>query len=192
MLAAITWKPGINDPTVIGWVATIGYGLAAYFCLMRWFHSRRNHPEGRALSTTWLLLAVGLLLLGLNKQLDLQTLLVQSGRQTTIALGWFEERRKLQFTFALLFGTIVITLFAVSVRRYGNFFRKHLLATIGTGLILSYVLLRSASVNHLGEGSGKKHHAIQQHWVNIIELAGIACVLICAAGWKRSEQMLKS
>ena len=50
---------------------------------------------------TWLVCA-----LGVNKQLDLQTLFTQLARDLAMAQGWYEERRRYQVAFIIAIGLL--------------------------------------------------------------------------------------
>ncbi len=107
LLAAVEdgrWRPGIGDPTVMGWVTVAAYLVAALGCgLAAW---REPMPDGTRRprsrpSRFWLVLAALMLALGINKQLDLQSLVTQIGRDVVRALGLYSERRELQLGFIL-------------------------------------------------------------------------------------------
>src|SRR3954464_9311371 len=94
------WRPGIGDPTFIGWFTVIAYFFAAYLC-------RRAAGEGlnrRKVRWFWNGLTVLLILLGINKQLDLQTELTFIGRDFAKATGWYEDRRIVQAIFIVFIG----------------------------------------------------------------------------------------
>ena len=117
------WHLGIGDPTPAGWLTVGVYALAA---ALSWRASRRASAEadidpsaGREASF-WRLLALGLLLLGINKQLDLQTLFTEVARQLAHAQGWYEERRRYQRIFIAgigLLGVLSAALGALWLRR---------------------------------------------------------------------------
>ena len=107
ILAAVEggrWRPGIGDPTVVGWVTVAAYLVAALGCgLAAW---REPMPDGTGRprarpSRFWLALAILMLALGINKQLDLQSLATQIGRDVITARGLYSVRRELQFGFIL-------------------------------------------------------------------------------------------
>ena len=67
---------------------------------MVWMADRRARRHGRPGSPVfWLTLALLLLFLGINKQLDLQTLLNDIGRRKARAEGWYGNRRYYQTMF---------------------------------------------------------------------------------------------
>ena len=76
------WKPGIGDPTVMGWVTVVGYFVAAVLLLYKRRLALSLFPSHWK-QHRWLLLGFALLMiaLGLNKQLDLQTFMTNVGRE---------------------------------------------------------------------------------------------------------------
>lgn len=75
----------------MSWLCVAAY-LTATLCSLRAFAARApdRHPKARSF---WLLLAIGLVGLGINKPLDLHDLAIQVGRDLSIAEGWYAERR---------------------------------------------------------------------------------------------------
>ena len=70
-MAGDRWRPGIGDPTVLGWATVAAYGVGMVFCVLAARRSRRN--VGDRVAPLWWFLAAMMLVLGINKQLDLQT-----------------------------------------------------------------------------------------------------------------------
>ena len=88
------WHFGIGDPTPIGWFTVFAYLAATLACGRVWLADRRAVRRGSPGSPIfWMVLTVLLLLLGINKQLDLQTLLNDVGRRMAKAEGWYDVRR---------------------------------------------------------------------------------------------------
>lgn len=170
---AIQWRIGIGDPSLLGWAITIGYFLAALACLQagRHLHGRSPTP-GTAL---WFVLGLGLALLGLNKQLDLQTLVIEVGRWVALANGWYAQRRRIQLDFALTTILAGATTAALAAKPITCFRRQHPLAIAGCGLIAGYVCLRLLSINHVDDTL--PHPAWLEDWLGWLELAGILLVL---------------
>ncbi len=69
------WQFGINDPTLIAWTIFVVYFIAVYFC---WRASTTELSRSQsAVRWIWRVLALLLVGLGLNKQLDLHQLVLQ-------------------------------------------------------------------------------------------------------------------
>ena len=67
------WSIGIGDPTFLGWFICFSYFVAVWICGDKALQAKRandNHPF-------WLAITIFLLFLGINKQLDLQSLFIQ-------------------------------------------------------------------------------------------------------------------
>ena len=92
-----------GDPTVLAWSITAAYLATAGLCF------RRARVEPSPTAGPWWLLASGTLLLGLNKELDLQTVIIGVGRSAAMAEGWYGARRVVQLSFLmfLFLGTAV-------------------------------------------------------------------------------------
>jgi len=123
----IEWSPTIGDPTLMGWLTVLAYFLTAWLCL-RAFNTERSGPERPYRQTIpallrvlrkswpdppllarraalWLFLAIVFFCLGINKQLDLQSLVTQVGRTVAHTQGWYDQRRMVQ---AILVGLVLI------------------------------------------------------------------------------------
>jgi hypothetical protein len=91
------WRPGIGDPTLMGWVTVAAYFITAVFC---WksaraedLRARRNSARSREALFWWAVFCF-LFLLGVNKQLDLQTWFTLSAKHVALKTGWYEQRHK--------------------------------------------------------------------------------------------------
>ena len=92
-LALNRWTWGFNDPTVMGWALTAAYFLAAVAA--GWAAGRTEAARPPMERAAWSLLAWSLLVLGLNKQLDLQNLLRDRARELYLEQGWYASRHLL-------------------------------------------------------------------------------------------------
>ncbi len=203
------WSPGIGDPTPVGWLTVVAYLVAAWSCYRallravprpprqavrialaglsslrpgRWGALGRAEPIAR-LGALWLCLAVLMLLLGVNKQLDLQTAVTEMGRILARSQGWYEERRWVQAAFVALVGLAgVAGLALVALLARGNL-GEAWLALVGTTLVVVFVLVRGSSFHHVDALVGTEIGGVRANWV--LELGGIACVVLGA--WRRAE-----
>lgn len=140
-LADLDWSPRIGDPGWLGWLTAGGYLLCALLCIWAARRSDRRRP--------WLALATIYVALGLNKQLDLQTLLTAVGRQLFRDLGLYDHRRAFQVAFML-----IVLLIALAA---GLWLWLHLiyagrgarLAALGAAITVAFVLIRAASFHHV-------------------------------------------
>ena len=96
------WSPGIGDPTIGGWVTVALYLLASFSC---WTSARKIRlKDARCLQErrAWRCISALFLALGINKQLDLQTALTETGRVLAHYQGWYAQRQLVQLAFIAL------------------------------------------------------------------------------------------
>src|SRR5689334_3062959 len=149
------WELGIGDPTVVGWVTVGAYFIAAVLC---WACARRywklQGPERNVGRFYWTTFTIALVLLGINKQLDLQTWFTLFGKHLALSEGWYEKRRTFQATFigavalsgaASLIGLRVLISRASSPMRWALF---------GGVFLVCFVIIRAASFHHVDQMLG--------------------------------------
>ena len=162
-----------NDRTTFAWVIVILYFAAAGASF--WAAAG---PESRE-RYFWIATGILLVLLGLNKELDLQAVLTQQTRAFVRDLGLYEERRLMQVAFLVsltIAGLLAGFMLGAWLRRSSKPAKA---AAAGIVLLFAFVVMRAASFHHI------------DHWVTIdiaglrsgwwLELAGIAVIGISAA-----------
>jgi len=169
------WSPGIGDPSALGWVTTVAYLVTA---TLAWGVVRRTPrllSEARRERSLWKLLAAGFLLLGINKQLDLQSALTEIGRMMAQDEGWYDERRRVQLAFVVVVAALAVAL-AVALFVLGRRAGRDLqIALVGSALVCCFVVIRAASFHHMDLLLGSSWIGIRLN--NILELGGIGIVL---------------
>jgi hypothetical protein len=176
------WKPGIGDPTVLGWVTTIAYFVAAGLCGAYALQAQRGQSDGKVVhrqsfsrpsnSVFWWSLTIFMLLMGINKQLDLQVLVLQIARKISLEQGWSAERtivRKWMVVCSAFVGLILIMWLVWVFRRV---WRRYALALFGVALLGGFLLIRASGgrVTILG------HHPGHFPMFRVIEIGGIVCI----------------
>ncbi len=196
------WSPRIGDPSIMGWLTVAAYFAAAIACGFAARAERRLHVGGstvhpifwksdqfRIAPTTgakspgrrasfWWLLLLAMLVLGINKQLDLQSLLTAVGRRLAHEQGWYQDRQVVQRAFILgvaIVGAGGLALLAVLFR---SVLLRRPLAAIGLVFLYGFVLIRAASFHHVDAFLKDEILGIRMNW--LLELGGIACVLTSA------------
>lgn len=167
--AAGRWSPGIGDPSVMGWVTVGVYLLAAVQCARK----SRNSDSLREGNKFWASLAVVLFLLALNKQLDLQSLFTQIGRDVALQQGWYAQRRWVQGGFIAALGLAAATLAWWLRRSLGEASQR--LAAIGLTLLMAFVVMRAASFHHMDILINTAVAGIRMNWV--LENASLVVIL---------------
>ena len=173
------WTVGIGDPTVAGWITVAVYFLAAFLA----FRARHAEQPERG---WWLAMAGLMLLLGINKQLDLQSLFTEIGRTVARAQGWYnEERRVVQMDFIiamLVTGVLTAIVLALTVgRRVRNWARVSMIAVCALG---AWVLIRATSFHHVDEMLGYRFAGLRYN--TLLELGPLSAIALAA--WKAGER----
>ena len=181
-LANLGWQPQWDNPDVRGWSVVAAYIIAAACCARAAAARREPGPEERRASAAWRLLALGLLFLGINKQLNLQTLLIVLGRHAAAGGGWMEKRRLAQLIFSAVFTVAGLLLFWFLRVRFRRFFARNRWVPIGLTVLFLFVLIRAASINHVFQWAGiqAKNSSSDKEWTWVLEIGGSACLAFAA------------
>ena len=169
-----TWSPGIGDPGPRGWITVAAYLAAAVLAL------RAGRGEAAArVRLFWFALGAGLLLLAVNKQLDLQSALTAAGRCAAKAGGWYDHRAGVQRAFV---GTVGLSA-VIAAAALATFMRRHLCrlwpAILGACALLAFVAIRAAGFHHVDRLIGQGAFGVT---VNLaLELGGLALIAWGAA-----------
>ena len=139
------WHAGIGDATVFGWLTVAVYLLAVLRCVFKAYASKKFGGNYHF----WIYLAAFLLLLGLNKQLDLQSWFTEALKDSAQAHGWYEQRRPVQVAFIVALG-LGMLLALISFRLFlANTWRHYTFTWVGIILLCTFILMRAASFHHV-------------------------------------------
>lgn len=194
-LMQIHWMPGIGDPTLMGWVTVAAYFTAFFFsvaCAM--LADNGNSMEKATIHRRlWCFIALTLLGLGINKQLDFQTLITEVGRVLAKRQGWYEHRKTVQVLFiaAVACGCIYSLLFIWHTVE--NVWKKNRLALVGMVFLVSFILIRATSSHGVDKMLGLNLSGIKMNC--LFELGGIAFIWISSLihlkhGFRKSRQVV--
>ncbi len=183
--AGIGWRPQLDNPTLLGWLVVASYGLAALACARAAVLARAGTSlggrggQGFGGAGMWWALAAALFFLGVNKQLNLQTLLIALGRHWAAVGGWLGWRRGVQLAFGLVFGAGLCLLLIWLAARHREFFRRNPRPFLGMLILGIFVALRAATINHADQLLGM--NLKDGHWAWVLEIAGSLLIGIGAA-----------
>lgn len=169
-MTAAGWRPGIGDPTVLGWLTVLAYFASALACA----RAARADREGRGDPAFWWLFGAGLVLLGVNKQLDLQTALTEVGRSLAKEQGWYGRRQGVQGAFVAAVGAAALAGLVVFGRLARRSWRRRLPPLIGGVLLVAFVLIRASSFHRVDRLLGLG--ILGFRWNAILELGGILVI----------------
>jgi len=178
------WQPTIGDPHFMGWVTVAGYGVAALAALTALRHARTQHLP-RAEILFWYLLCPALLMLMINKQLDIQTLFTTVARCEAQLSGWYANRRPIQIAFILGLMLLSITLLGLFSYRLRHSLNRLWLVLIGTITLLTFILVRAVGFHHVDILIGTQLAGWRLNW--IIELGGITLVIMGCIYYNRKN-----
>jgi len=178
------WHLQANDNSPGGWLATAIY---AALILLSWREVLRRKPaekaRGRALQQSfWIWLSLGVTAVGINKQLDLQTLMIDLGRRAARAEGLMQYRRVLQAGFAIAAAIAAIAMVGALWKLAKRASPSESLVIVGVCALIGFVVVRIATFNHielLNEGM-EKHRPMLA-----LELA--ASTFLCFAIWRNRQ-----
>lgn len=180
------WHLQANDNSLGGWIAT---GVYVALILLCWREVlRRGHAlgaSGGALKRPfWIWLALGVTAIGINKQLDLQTLMGELGRYAAEAEGLMEYRRLLQAGFAAAAAIAAAITGGALWRSARHASHSERLVILGVLGVIGFVLLRIATFNHVDLLLPER--MARHRPVLALELA--ISTFLCFAIWRNARQ----
>jgi hypothetical protein len=169
------WRPEIGDPSFMGWFTVFSYFACALatFCA-----SRAARDTERRAFLFWSAICLLMILLGINKQLDLQSLFTEVGRQIARYQGWMDNRRVVQFWFIILFAAAALTSFVAFAFFMRDLFRRFRLAFLGLFFLITFIVIRAAGFHHVDEILQSKLMNVKMNW--LLELSGIYAIVAAA------------
>jgi hypothetical protein len=184
ILGDLNWHAGIGDPTLLGWTTFLAYFFSALVSLKVCFSARQLFSAELVLKQQcfWLVFALILLMLGINKQLDLQSLLTAIGRYYAQRDGWYEHRRAFQ-VYALSGGLVfIISISLLFMYKMADIIKTNRLAILGLSLIGIYIVIRASSFHHV-DLFEINIFGVNLNWV--LELSGIVAIGVSAISLHR-------
>lgn len=189
----VSWTPGIGDPSPIGWATVVAYMLGAALCF-RASSTRgrrtKSATEAAAARRDVRLLrfaAACLFLLGINKQLDLQSLFTEVARAYAKSAGWYASRRAYQRLFIIGLAILGLSTGTVLLWQLRASSRSIKLILVGLTFLATFVIIRAASFHHADIWLGSTTiGGLRWNWV--LELTGIAVVAIGAQSYRLNRK----
>lgn len=135
--AAINPTPSTGRPTIFGGSTVLFYFTAAALSLVVVLKTERA-------GLLWVLVFWALVLLVINKQIDLQSLSTLVAKSSAVQHGWYDIRRQSQIFFIGFVGAASFLTLGLSIYLLLNRFRKILIALISLTILIFFVVYRSA------------------------------------------------
>jgi hypothetical protein len=156
----------------MGWFTVVAYFATAWLC---WRVVRTTAQHSRF----WKGLAITFIALGLNKQLDLQSLFTAIGRGIAKSGGWYDDRHQVQTAFVIVIALIGFAMIALLCWHLRHAMREVGIALVGAIFVITFVIVRAASFHNFDRFLDLNILHFNMNW--LLELSGIACVAIGAA-----------
>ena len=157
----------IADDGWMPWAIVGGYALALLLAMRA---GRRTAVSGER--RFWWLTSAMMLVLGLNKQLDLQTQLTAFARILAREQGWYEARREVQIWFIAIGGLLALGLGVWLARLTMLAGAAVRVSLVGVLLLCGFVLLRAVSFHHVDVLLGMR--VMGRKMQVLLEILGIA------------------
>jgi hypothetical protein len=166
----------VHDQGALAWFVVAGYLIAA-FLAFRAASATAGRERG-----FWLVTGIVMVLLGINKQLDLQNDLTDFGRAAAHAEGWYSWRRDVQGLFLLVMALGAAAIAALLWRWLRDSSLSVKVAAMGLVILLAFIFIRAASFHHIDYWVTIPVAGMRSGWW--LELLGIAVISWAAATYR--------
>jgi hypothetical protein len=169
------WQLGFNDPYFLSWVMVAIYLLTAILVFVVARLAPFPAVTRRRERVFWAAVGVVLILMAVNKQADLQTLMMAAASCVLLSQGWYDPNDLLKglvmavlVLSAIAGGTAVLWSLHTTLRRSAT-------PLIGLGLMAAFIVFRAA------ETLGPPRGIAFGHWPDrILELSGPLLIFAAA------------
>jgi hypothetical protein len=172
------WQPGIGDPGFMGWLITAAYLIASLLCGI---YARRtcriSSIKSGCHDVFWWILAAIMLLMGINKQLDFQCLLISIAKRTAQNRQWYSQRQILQVWFIAGLAIIGLILLIWLGWKFRRFWWQDRLALLGILLLITFIIVRAAPIHYVNKFIGRQPGVVIN---SVLEISGIVLIGISA------------
>ena len=179
-MTADGWQPGFGDNDLVGWMITTAYFLVALLCTAAFRDEARSYRVVRRLQRPlfWIILAALLVLLGFNKQLDLQQWVTATGDDLVVSSGMQQHRWGIKLLSLLTLALAGAGVTLAMLLYIGRQWRLYLLAFVGVLYLGVFIVLRAAdSLPVLGDINTRFYESIHLG----LELPGVLMIGTSAA-----------
>jgi len=175
---------GVGDSNALAWIIVALYAVAATvaFQAARCEHvaaskdataSRSAARDHRTLARLWLMLGVSMLALGANKQLDIQSLLIQIARDRALRDGWYEGRGQYRTESILLGAVVALAVAATLLLQFRRVIRYVPFAVAGAAVLALFIAIRATKVDDSDSGSTSRHVALELLGICLVSVDGV-------------------
>jgi hypothetical protein len=147
IISSVLWQPQVGDPTLIAWLTVLAYLLAATACAVCAWRADTIFGEEHVWQHRflWGAMAVGLLFLGVNKQLDLQSWFTAVIKTIAWEKGVYEWGRRAQVYFIAGLALVSLIIFVAIAWIFRHVWRHYWLLLLGLVFIARFIVVRAAT-----------------------------------------------
>lgn len=139
------WLPNIGDPNITGWVTVAAYIVIALICLKAAF----SKSTDKSVKIFWLLLCTFLIILGINKQFDLQTVFTLFSKNIAKKQDWYESRYIVQIAFIILIGSVGSKTVTYLLKNFQDTCSSVKIALSVSAILFCFILIKASSFHYL-------------------------------------------
>ena len=136
------WLSLAGDDTFWSWVITIAYLITFIFSL----RYTRKQSGNRPLHTLWMFITLFIAVMGINKQLDIQILIIMVGRFCANHLGLRAYRYHIYFLVFLFLILMMVVILIFLFRVSKTALKQSKTALSGVLVIMFFILLRAGFI----------------------------------------------
>jgi hypothetical protein len=178
---AESWQLSTGDPNLVGWAICATYALAAALAVIVLRVAPFDPAHHRRTQILWALIAGLMAALALNKQLDLQTLILAAGRCLSQEQGWYDSRRLVQRDFILALIALCAVTGGAVIWLLRGIMRPNLIALLGLAALAGFVSLRGGHLFHIFIPQHLSADVLLHEATSVLEV--LSPVLIILAAW---------
>ncbi|MES2500765.1 MAG: hypothetical protein V4570_09520 [Pseudomonadota bacterium] len=164
----------IGDPSIAGWLILLAYLAVVCRCYLQYTQAKTELVD----PYFWLVVGGFVLLLGINKQLDLQTVFEVGMKDLAKSNGWYAQRRIMQTAFVTMLGIGLLTILIMLRGMLAKSCRNHKTVCLGVLLLCVFIVLRAGAFNHLSFLDTQSYWGFNAH--ALLELTAL-CVIFYGA-----------
>lgn len=172
------WSPVIGDPNVTGWLTVAAYLTCALLAVA--VAGRAGAGRQRRF---WMLTALAMAFLAVNKQLDLQSALTAVGRCVAQMQGWYGARRGFQLHFIEGLLVALTAILALGLYRMRHDLRRNGLALLGLAVVAGFVAVRAVGFHHIDALINTRVLSLRFNF--IFEVSGLVLIALNAVALLR-------
>jgi uncharacterized membrane protein len=176
---------GIGNLSIVGWLTVILYFSAAIRCwiIARELRCAADDIEQAKELRGWRSITVAFFALGVSKQLDLQTVLTETGRFIAKFQGWYDQRRSAQIVVVAVVAVISLIAAIMLLRWARNAPVSTWLALAATIMLIAFLMIRAVSLHSFDRLIDARILGVRLN--SIVEIGAIGAVL-AASYWRQA------